>query len=129
MGIISIRASAFKGVAAMDESMEDYVNFTYDYFEYGDIEEPEVRINLHTVLRTGFPLATSLAFFNSCINPVLYMLVGKKFRQLLKRSCLDITRSSLHELSQSISGTESVSVEDINQDRIPPEEPIESSTV
>ncbi|XP_010893231.1 G-protein coupled receptor 1 [Esox lucius] len=84
---------------------------------------------LHTVLKTGFPLATSLAFFNSCINPILYMLVGKKVRQLMKRSCLDITKSSLRELSQSISGTESVSIADINADVGPPEEPTESSAV
>ncbi|CAB1346944.1 unnamed protein product [Coregonus sp. 'balchen'] len=79
---------------------------------------------LHDVLKTGFPLATSLAFFNSCVNPLLYMLVGKKVRRLLKRSCLDITKSSLRELSQSISATESLSAADIS----PPEEPTESST-
>ncbi|XP_036401751.1 G-protein coupled receptor 1-like [Megalops cyprinoides] len=64
---------------------------------------------LHVVLQTGFPLATSLAFFNSCINPLLYVLLGKKVRRMLKRSCLDITKSSLQEISQSISATESVS--------------------
>ncbi|XP_020354650.1 G-protein coupled receptor 1 isoform X2 [Oncorhynchus kisutch] len=85
---------------------------------------------LHTVLKTGFPLATSLAFFNSCVNPLLYMLVGKKVRQLLKRSCLDITKSYLRELSQSISATESVTVADVGPSDIPPpEEPTESSTV
>ncbi|XP_036397029.1 G-protein coupled receptor 1-like [Megalops cyprinoides] len=64
---------------------------------------------LHHVLQTGFPLATSLAFLNSCINPVLYVLLGKKVRRLLKQSCLDFTKSSLRELSQSFSGTEAVS--------------------
>lgn len=80
---------------------------------------------MHNVLRTGFPLVTSLAFFNSCVNPLLYMLVGKKVRHLLKRSCLDITKSSLREISQSISATESVSVAEGN----PPEEPTELSVV
>lgn len=84
--------------------------------------------HIHSVLKTGFPLATSLAFFNSCVNPVLYMLVGKKVRHILKRACLDITKSSLRELSQSISGTESVSVPEGPQD-ILPEEPIESSAL
>uniref|UniRef100_A0A4W5QYX6 Chemerin chemokine-like receptor 2 n=1 Tax=Hucho hucho TaxID=62062 RepID=A0A4W5QYX6_9TELE len=85
---------------------------------------------LHAVLKTGFPLATSLAFFNSCVNPLIYMLVGKKVRQLLKRSCLDITKSSLWELNQSISATESVPVADIRPPYISsPQDPTESSTV
>lgn len=62
------------------------------------------------LLRDGFPLATSLGFFNSCMNPLLYMLLGKKVRNILKRACLSITKSSLRELSQSISATEVESV-------------------
>ncbi|XP_035250559.1 G-protein coupled receptor 1-like [Anguilla anguilla] len=65
---------------------------------------------LHAVLQTGFPLATSLAFFNSCVNPVLYVLLGTKARRIVRRSCLDLTKRSLRELSQSISGTQSMSV-------------------
>ncbi|XP_029557995.1 G-protein coupled receptor 1 [Salmo trutta] len=85
---------------------------------------------LHAVLKTGFPLATSLAYFNSCVNPFIYMLVGKKVRQLLKRSCLDITKSSLRELNQSISATESVTVADIRPPYISsPQDPTESSAV
>ncbi|XP_029936571.1 G-protein coupled receptor 1 [Myripristis murdjan] len=83
---------------------------------------------LHNVLKTGFPLATSLAFFNSCINPMLYMLLGKKVRHILKRACLDITKSSLRELSQSISATETVSLPEGPQES-PPEEPVESSAL
>ncbi|XP_031714418.1 G-protein coupled receptor 1 [Anarrhichthys ocellatus] len=83
---------------------------------------------LHNILKSGFPLATSLGFFNSCINPLLYMLLGKKVRHILKRACLDITKSSLRELSQSISATEMESVPGDHQDSVP-EEPVESSTV
>ncbi|XP_044073866.1 G-protein coupled receptor 1 [Siniperca chuatsi] len=85
-------------------------------------------LHLHTILRAGFPLATSLGFFNSCINPLLYMLLGKKVRHILKRACLDITKSSLRELSQSISATEMESVPGVHQDSVP-EEPVESSTL
>ncbi|XP_028992406.1 chemerin-like receptor 2 [Betta splendens] len=74
---------------------------------------------LHNILKTGFPLATSLAFFNSCINPLLYMLLGKKVRHILKRACLNITKSSLREFSQSISATELESVPGPHQDGIP----------
>ncbi|XP_043104519.1 G-protein coupled receptor 1 [Puntigrus tetrazona] len=62
--------------------------------------------SLHSVLIVGFPLATSLAFFNSCVNPILYVLLTKKVRKLVRRSCLNFTKSSLRELSQSVSATE-----------------------
>ncbi|KAL0183680.1 hypothetical protein M9458_019376 [Cirrhinus mrigala] len=61
---------------------------------------------LHSVLIVGFPLATSLAFFNSCVNPILYVLLTKKVRKLMRRTCLNFTKSSLRELSQSVSATE-----------------------
>lgn len=83
---------------------------------------------LHSILRAGFPLATSLGFFNSCINPLLYMLLGKKVRHILKRACLDITKSSLRELSQSISATEMESVPGVHLDSVP-EESVVSSTL
>lgn len=82
----------------------------------------------HSMLKAGFPLATSLGFFNSCINPLLYMLIGKKVRHILKRACLDITKSSLRELSQSVSATEMESVPGVHHDSVP-EEPVESSTL
>ncbi|KAM9346962.1 chemerin-like receptor 2 [Symphorus nematophorus] len=83
---------------------------------------------LHNILKAGFPLATSLGFFNSCINPLLYMLLGKKVRHILKQACFNITKSSLRELSQSISATEVESVPAVHQDSVP-EEPVESSTL
>lgn len=83
---------------------------------------------LHSILKAGFPLATSLGFFNSCINPLLYMLLGKKVRHILKRACLNITKSSLRELSQSISATEMESVPGVHLDSVP-EEPVVSSTL
>ncbi|XP_040003958.1 G-protein coupled receptor 1 [Xiphias gladius] len=83
---------------------------------------------LHNTLKAGFPLATSLGFFNSCINPLLYILLGKKVRHILKRACLDITKSSLRELSQSVSATEMESVPGFHQESVP-EEPVVSSTL
>lgn len=83
---------------------------------------------LQSILKTGFPLATSLGFFNSCINPLLYMLLGKKVRHILKRACFDFTKSSLRELSQSISATETESVPGDQQESLPGES-LESSTV
>ncbi|XP_041857837.1 G-protein coupled receptor 1 [Melanotaenia boesemani] len=83
---------------------------------------------LHNILKAGFPLATSLGFFNSCINPLLYILLGKKVRHILKRSCLNITKNSLREFSQSISATEMESAPGAHQGTVP-EEPVASSAL
>ncbi|KAG7467602.1 G-protein coupled receptor 1 [Solea senegalensis] len=85
-------------------------------------------VYLHNILKAGFPLVTSLGFCNSCINPLLYMLLGKKVRHILKRACLDITKSSLRELSQSVSATEMESVPPHYQESLS-EEPVESSAL
>lgn len=77
-------------------------------------------LHLHHVLQAGFPLATSLGFFNSCINPLLYVLLGKKIRHILKRACFDL-RSSLRDLSQSISATDMESAPGVPQHSIPEE--------
>ncbi|KAF7215800.1 chemerin-like receptor 2 [Nothobranchius furzeri] len=76
-------------------------------------------VYLHHILKSGFPLATSLGFFNSCINPLLYILLGKKVRHILKSACLNVTKSSLRELSQSISATEIESVPGTHLDSSP----------
>lgn len=84
-------------------------------------------LHLHHVLQAGFPLATSLGFFNSCINPLLYVLLGKKIRHILKRACFDL-RSSLRDLSQSISATDMESAPGVQQHSVP-EEPLQCSTL
>ena len=68
---------------------------------------------LSGVLRTGFPLATSLAFFNSCVNPMLYLFLHKKVRSILKRACLEITKNSIREINHSISASDTSLVEDL----------------
>ncbi|CAL8322003.1 unnamed protein product [Merluccius merluccius] len=82
---------------------------------------------LNAVLKTGFPLATSLAFFNSCINPMLYMFLHKKVRHILKRACLEITKKSFREINHSISASETSLVEDLPYNLT--EMPVESSAL
>ncbi|CAL8369306.1 unnamed protein product [Arctogadus glacialis] len=68
---------------------------------------------LSGLLRTGFPLATSLAFFNSCVNPMLYLFLHKKVRSILKRACLEITKNSIREIDHSLSASQTSLVEDL----------------
>ncbi|CAL8390267.1 unnamed protein product [Gadus morhua 'NCC'] len=81
---------------------------------------------LSGLLRMGFPLATSLAFFNSCVNPMLYLFLHKKVRGVLKRACLEITKNSIREIN-SISASQSSLVEDLPHSLT--EMPVDSSTV
>ncbi|KAM9487543.1 chemerin-like receptor 2 [Clarias gariepinus] len=77
------------------------------------------------VLSVGFPLATSLAFFNSCINPILYGLFNKNIRAIVKNSCISLTKNSLRELNHNLSATETVSL----PPSCSPEEPSVLTTV
>lgn len=67
-------------------------------------------LSLSHVLTVGFPLATSLAFFNSCLNPILYGLFSKNVRAIFKGSFISLTKNSLRHLSHNLSGTETVSL-------------------
>ncbi|MGH0157414.1 UNVERIFIED_CONTAM: hypothetical protein FKN15_061401 [Acipenser sinensis] len=63
---------------------------------------------LHNILRTGFPLATSLAFLNSCLNPILYVLMGKKVKAVIGKSFSVVMKNALRDRSQSATDTEAV---------------------
>ncbi|XP_062999121.1 chemerin-like receptor 1 isoform X2 [Elgaria multicarinata webbii] len=56
--------------------------FPYHVFSLLEMSKTTASHQLKMALYLGIPLASSLAFFNSCINPILYVFVGqKKFRQ------------------------------------------------
>ncbi|KAM5229033.1 chemerin-like receptor 2 [Ctenodactylus gundi] len=59
----------------------------------------------HYVLKAGIPLATGLAFLNSCLNPILYVLISKKFQVRFRSSVAEILKYTLWEVS--CSGTHS----------------------
>ncbi|XP_004701621.1 chemerin-like receptor 2 [Echinops telfairi] len=53
------------------------------------------------VLRSGIPLSMSLAFLNSCVNPILYVLMSKKFQVRVRASVSEILKYTLWEVSCS----------------------------
>ncbi|XP_006889218.1 PREDICTED: G-protein coupled receptor 1 [Elephantulus edwardii] len=53
------------------------------------------------VLEAGIPISTALAFLNSCLNPILYVLISKKFQVRLRSSVAEILKHTLWEVSCS----------------------------
>ncbi|XP_077131868.1 chemerin-like receptor 2 [Ranitomeya variabilis] len=49
----------------------------------------------------GMPISTSLAFVNSCINPILYVLISKAFRTRLEASVAEIFKNTIRDISQT----------------------------
>uniref|UniRef100_A0A668RST1 G-protein coupled receptors family 1 profile domain-containing protein n=1 Tax=Oreochromis aureus TaxID=47969 RepID=A0A668RST1_OREAU len=52
---------------------------------------------LDYVTAIGMPLATSLAFLNSCLNPILYVFMGHDFKDKVHRSILNVLVAAFRE--------------------------------
>lgn len=52
---------------------------------------------LQRALKVGIPIATNLAFLNSCINPILYVLLGHDARSTIRKSFLVKLESAFKE--------------------------------
>ncbi|XP_077196956.1 chemerin-like receptor 1 [Paroedura picta] len=82
--------------------------FPYHVFSFLEIrayKDP----NLHLVIMIGHPLTSSLAFINSCLNPILYVFMGHDFKERLKRSILAVLESAFTEDSQATTQTKTKS--------------------
>ncbi|XP_044189102.1 chemokine-like receptor 1 [Thunnus albacares] len=64
---------------------------------------------LETVLIIGVPLATSLAYLNSCLNPLLYVFMVQDFKDKVRKSILNVFETAFQEeVSHSHTDTTSV---------------------
>ncbi|XP_006113754.2 chemerin-like receptor 1 [Pelodiscus sinensis] len=68
--------------------------FPYHVFSFLELHHTQ---SLHTALIIGFPLATSLAFINSCLNPILYVFMGHEFKEKLRRSLFSAFERAFNE--------------------------------
>lgn len=68
----------------------------------------EFNITLDHVTTIGVPIATSLAFLNSCLNPLLYVFMGQDFKDKVRKSILKVLESAFtEEVSRSNTYTQS----------------------
>ncbi|XP_056236101.1 chemerin-like receptor 1 [Seriola aureovittata] len=49
------------------------------------------------VLSIGLPITTSLAFLNSCLNPLLYVFMGQDFKDKARKSILNVLKTAFQE--------------------------------
>ncbi|KAJ8388902.1 hypothetical protein AAFF_G00126580 [Aldrovandia affinis] len=62
----------------------------------------ENNITLDHVTTIGIPIASSLAFLNSCLNPLLYVFMGQDFKDKVRKSILKVLETAFtEELSRS----------------------------
>ncbi|XP_055066321.2 chemerin-like receptor 1 [Misgurnus anguillicaudatus] len=57
----------------------------------------EYSLTLDYVTRVGMPIATSVAFLNSCLNPLLYVFMGQDFKDKVRKSILKVLESAFTE--------------------------------
>ncbi|XP_037309731.2 chemerin-like receptor 1 [Pungitius pungitius] len=63
---------------------------------------------LDHVTTIGIPIATSLAFINSCLNPLLYVFMGQDFKDKVRKSILNVLETAFkEEVSGPNTGTKS----------------------
>ncbi|XP_038238520.1 chemokine-like receptor 1 [Dermochelys coriacea] len=58
--------------------------------------------SMDTTLIVGIPLTSSLAFINSCLNPILYVFMGQNFKEKLRHSLFSAFESAFSEEAASI---------------------------
>ncbi|XP_060114084.1 chemerin-like receptor 1 [Heteronotia binoei] len=77
--------------------------FPYHVFSFLEMSLAVVTPWQQTLLVVGTPLASGLAYLNSCLNPFLYVFVGQDFREKLRMSLLAAFESAFSEPSAQVS--------------------------
>lgn len=65
-------------------------------------------------LKVGLPIAKGFAYFNSCVNPVLYFCMGLDVRQRFRQSISGIYRRALMEEGPTLQPQEGTGEESCN---------------
>ncbi|XP_051949240.1 formyl peptide receptor 2-like [Xyrauchen texanus] len=65
-------------------------------------------------VKLGLPIAKGLAYFNSCVNPLLYFCMGLNVRQRFKQSLSGIYRRALMEDGYTVESQEGTGEESCN---------------
>ncbi|XP_074837137.1 chemerin-like receptor 1 [Carettochelys insculpta] len=68
--------------------------FPYHVFSFLEMNRSS---SLETALIIGLPLTSSLAFINSCLNPILYVFMGQDFKEKLRRSLFSAFETAFTE--------------------------------
>nr|XP_005315221.1 chemokine-like receptor 1 [Chrysemys picta bellii] len=72
--------------------------------------------SLDTALIVGLPLTASLAFINSCLNPILYVFMGQDFKEKVRRSLFSaFERAFSEEAVSTTANTKSKSTDTDSQ--------------
>ncbi|XP_030434608.1 chemokine-like receptor 1 [Gopherus evgoodei] len=71
--------------------------FPYHVFCLLEMSKNSSNQELKMALYIGIPLVSSLAFFNSCINPILYVFVGQDFKEKFRQSILSAFEGAFSE--------------------------------
>ena len=59
--------------------------------------ESDFSPTLHHVTMIGVPITSSLAFLNSCLNPLLYVFMGQDFKDKVCKSILKVLETAFTE--------------------------------
>ncbi|XP_075462487.1 chemerin-like receptor 1 [Ascaphus truei] len=90
--------------------------FPYQVLSFVELSNYPADDFLSKVVFIGVPITSSLAFLNSCVNPFLYVFVGRDFRKNFRRSILSIFEGAFSEDSvpaESKDKTTSTSVSNV----------------